>query len=151
MAEGLKAYKKMKHLIGALILGLGLHAPAYAFFIAFDDGTEGATVTDIPGVSFQSFNGFDALYGDCRAGYNCTSDDLGYGGGSYHHNGNFFLWAGPDASAQGAGGRSIDAIAARSPSLSHADHRAALDAANRVEVALRVPDAGAPDLPPENL
>ena len=57
----------------------------------------------------------------------------------------------PDASAQGAGGRSIDAIAARSPSLSHADHRAALDAANRVEVALRVPDAGAPDLPPENL
>jgi len=93
---------KMKNLIGTLILGLGLQAPAYAFFIDFEDGTEGAVVNDITGVSFLDFNGFDALYADCRTGsYNCTSDDLGYGSGSYHHNGNFFLWAGTNADAQG--------------------------------------------------
>ena len=96
--------KNLKNLIGTLILGLGLQAPAYAFFIDFEDGTDGATVNDITGVSFQDFNSFDALYADCRTGsYNCTSDDLGYssGSGSWHHNGDFFLWAGPEADAQG--------------------------------------------------
>jgi len=95
---------KMKNLIGAMILGLGLQTPAYAFFIDFEDGTEGGLVNDIAGVSFQSFNGFDALYADCRAGgYNCTSDDLGYSNnsGTFHHNGNFSLWAGINADAQG--------------------------------------------------
>ena len=92
----------MKSLLGALVLGLGLQAPAYAFFIDFEDGTDGAAINDITGVSFQSFAGYDALYGDSSVGgYNTTSDDLGYGSGSYHHNGDFFLWAGPAADAQG--------------------------------------------------
>ena len=78
-------------------------APANAsFFIDFENGTDGAPVTDIAGVSFQDFNGYDALYGDSRTGqYNTTSDDYGYGSGAYHHNGDFWLWAGPQADAQG--------------------------------------------------
>jgi hypothetical protein len=59
-------------------------------------------VNDITGVSFQNYNGYDALYSDCRTGmYNCYSDDLNYGSGIYHHNGNFSLWAGPEADARG--------------------------------------------------
>ena len=78
-------------------------APASAsFFIDFENGTEGAPVSDIAGVSFQDFNGFDALYGDSRTGnYNTHSDDLNYGDGIYHHNGDFWLWAGPQADARG--------------------------------------------------
>lgn len=72
------------------------------FFIDFEDGLDGAFVNDITGVSFKDFNGYDSIYGDSRIGkYNTTSDDLGYGHGSYHHNGNFWLWAGPNADARG--------------------------------------------------
>ena len=78
-------------------------APANAqFFLNFENGVEGNQVVDIAGVSFQDFNGFPSLYGDSRTGnYNTTSDDLGYGTGNFHHNGNFFVWAGPQATAQG--------------------------------------------------
>lgn len=94
---------RMLRLISVFLLVLFLSVgTSFAFFLDFEDGVEGGTVTDITGVSFQDFNGYDALYGDSRTGgYNTTSDDLGYGGGSYHHNGNFFVWAGPNADAQG--------------------------------------------------
>ena len=73
-----------------------------AFFIDFEDGVEGNPINDIMGVSFLNFNGYDALYGDSRTGlYNTSSDDLGYGTGAYHHNGNMWLWAGPTADARG--------------------------------------------------
>jgi hypothetical protein len=89
-----------------LILGMlfGFTTYAHAFFINFEDGTDGAYVNDITGISFQDFNGYAALYADCRTGaYNCYSDDLGYGNGTqnYHHNGNFSMWAGPEADARG--------------------------------------------------
>jgi hypothetical protein len=89
-----------------LILGMvfGFTTYANAFFLDFEDGTDGNYVNDITGVSFQDFNGYDAIYADCRTGsYNCYSDDLGYGNGTqlYHHNGNFSIWAGPQADAQG--------------------------------------------------
>lgn len=93
-----------KKLIAMFFLMFGFNTASHAFFIDFEDGTDGGLVNDIAGVSFQDFNGFDALYADCRAGtYNCTSDDLAYsnGNGLYHHNGNFSLWAGPQADAQG--------------------------------------------------
>ena len=87
-----------------VMMVLVLHATSYAFLVDFEDGVDGANVNDILGVSFLSFNGFEPLYADCRAGlYNCFSDDLGYGNGSqnYHHYGNFTVWAGPQADAQG--------------------------------------------------
>jgi hypothetical protein len=95
-----------KSLLVLLLMGLALVAPntASAWFINFENGVDGAPVSNIAGVSFHDFNGFDSLYGDSRTGYyNTTSDDLGqtWNGGSYHHNGNFFLWAGPEANAQG--------------------------------------------------
>jgi len=89
-----------------LILGMlfGFTTYANAFFLDFEDGTDGNYVNDITGVSFLDFNGYDAIYSDCRTGaYNCYSDDLSYGNGSqlYHHNGNFSIWAGPQADARG--------------------------------------------------
>ena len=75
---------------------------ASAFFIDFEDGTDGALVNNIAVVSFLNFNGFNPLYADSRTGaYNTHSDDLNYGPGPYHHNGNFWLWAGATANAQG--------------------------------------------------
>ena len=96
----------MKRIL-VLVLGLVVlfAVPNYShalFFINFENGTDGQPVNNIPGISFQSFNGFTSLYGDSRTGnYNTHSDDLNYGSGGYHHNGNFFLWAGTNASAQG--------------------------------------------------
>lgn len=87
-------------LIAGLLFGFSTYANA--FFIDFEDGTDGAPVNNIAGVSFQDAYGYTALYADSRTGgYNTTSDDFGYGTGSYHHNGNFFLWAGPEAAAGG--------------------------------------------------
>lgn len=93
---------KLFRLVSLLVLGVGFQVSAHAFFIDFEDGTDGAPINDIAGISFQDFNGYDALYGDSRTGgYNTTSDDLGYGFGAYHHNGDLWLWAGPSADAQG--------------------------------------------------
>jgi len=93
--------KKLLYVV-AIVSILAFSMPAMAFFINFENGTEGAGVINVTGVSFQDFNGYAPKYGDSRTGgYNTTSDDLGYGGGSYHHNGNFFVWAGPNADARG--------------------------------------------------
>jgi hypothetical protein len=81
---------------------LAISGIANAFTIDFEDGIDGGNVNNISGVSFESFLGYNPLYGDSRtSGYNTTSDDLGYGFGSYHHNGNFFVWSGPNSDARG--------------------------------------------------
>ena len=88
----------------AAILLLASSPAGASFFLDFEDGVDGAPINDITGVSFEDFNGYPSLYGDSRTGqYNTTSDDLGgtWGTGNYHHNGNFFLWAGPQADARG--------------------------------------------------
>jgi hypothetical protein len=75
-----------------------------AFFINFENGTEGARINDIPGISFETFNGYTPLYYDLRtAGHNATSDDLGTsnGTGAYHINGNHCLWGSAEADARG--------------------------------------------------
>ncbi len=92
-------------LMTAMLTLLGISggaALADNFFLNFEEGTDGATVTGISGVSLLSFNGYAPLYGDSRTNsYNTHSDDLNYGYGGYHHNGNFFVWAGSQATAQG--------------------------------------------------
>lgn len=95
--------KRILVVVAALAMVFALQTSANAWFINFEDGTEGAQVVGIPGISFGSYiGGFPPLYGDSRAGYyNTTSDDLGYGSGGFHHNGNFFVWASADP--QGAG------------------------------------------------
>ena len=95
-----------KLLMALLIMGLAVVAPsgASAWSINFENGVDGNPVSDIPGISFHSFNGFDSIYGDSRTdAYNTYSDDLGMGWNdqTYHHDGNLWLWAGPDATAEG--------------------------------------------------
>ncbi len=94
---------KLLRIASALGLCFALNSTvSAAFFYGFEDGTDGAPVNNLSGVIFQDFNGYTSLYGDSSTGgYNTTSDDLGYGTGSYHHNGDFFLWAGSNADARG--------------------------------------------------
>jgi hypothetical protein len=99
----------MKRLpIAMLVMGLAILVPsgASAWCINFENGTDGSPVNDIPGVSFQSFNGFASIYGDSRTDlYNTFSDDLKMSWNDwapqYHHNGDVWLWAGPNATAEG--------------------------------------------------
>ncbi len=96
----------MKKLFGFLLIAsfiaLGGASNSWAFFIDFEDGVDGGQVMDIDGITFQSFNGSWPIYGDSRTNlYNTTSDDLGYGFGNFHHNGNFFVWAGSAPNANG--------------------------------------------------
>ena len=101
MKRKLVAIFSVVMLLAVLVISGGV-ASASNFFLNFENGTEGATVTGIPGVTLEDFNGYNPLYGDSRTGgYNTHSDDLNYGSGSYHHNGNFFVWAGPNADARG--------------------------------------------------
>ena len=73
-----------------------------AFSIDFEDGLEAAGVNDIEGVSFLSYAGNAPSYGDSSTGnYSTTSDDLGYGSGPFHHNGNMWMWAGAGSDARG--------------------------------------------------
>jgi len=75
-----------------------------AFFINFENGEDSARVDDIQGISFETFNGYIPIYSDIRTGtYNVTSDDLdkSYLSGKYHMNGNYCIWAGPEADARG--------------------------------------------------
>ncbi len=90
-------------LVFSFFLLINLSGTASAtFLIDFEDGIEGSPVNDIAGINFQSFNGFSPRYGDSRTGrYSTTSDDLGYGSGQFHHNGNLWLWAGSGADARG--------------------------------------------------
>ncbi len=96
--------KSLSYVFFIVVVIFGYQANAHAFFLDFENGTDGATVTDITGVSFLSYNGYAPLYADIRTGaYNATSDSLGtsYGTGLYHMNGNFSVWAGPNADTQG--------------------------------------------------
>ncbi len=71
-----------------------------AFSIDFENGQEGQRASNFSGITFENFNGFAPVYLDCRAGYNCTSSN-GYGNGSYYVAGDFAIWAGPEATAEG--------------------------------------------------
>jgi len=96
--------KRLLAIFSIAVFFMAFSINASAFSIDFEDGVEGSFVSGISGISFLDFNGFESLYGDSRTGnYNTTSDDLGYSSlaGSYHHNGNFFIWAGKHADAQG--------------------------------------------------
>lgn len=95
--------KKLLLLLSALLIMASLTGNASAFFIDFEDGSDGIMgVNDIEDVSFQIYNGSLPLYGDSRTNkYSTTSDDLGYGNGIFHHNGNLWLWAGMAADATG--------------------------------------------------
>ncbi|SCX76067.1 PEP-CTERM sorting domain-containing protein [Desulfoluna spongiiphila] len=86
--------------MAGLMVFLGING-AWAFSIDFEDGVDGARVEGIEGISFLDFSGNAPMYGDSRKGYNTTSDDLGYGSGPFHHNGNMWLWAGSSADARG--------------------------------------------------
>lgn len=93
----------MAALLTVMLVSGGI-AFADNFFLNFEEGTDGATVTGISGVSLKDFNGYNPLYADIRTGrYNATSDDKGIsmGTGLYHHNGYFAVWAGPNADARG--------------------------------------------------
>jgi hypothetical protein len=91
-----------------LIMGLAILVPsgASAWCINFENGVDGHPADDIQGVSIRSLDGFDSIYGDSRTSlYNTYSDDLDMGWNDwapqYHHNGDFWLWAGPNATAEG--------------------------------------------------
>ena len=69
---------------------------AFAGFIDFEDGTDGAVIAStIDGLEFTTTMGYDWIYGDWREGYNGP-----YPNGSYYSDGNFFAWLGPN---QGSG------------------------------------------------
>jgi hypothetical protein len=94
--------KRLFMFLCSIILVFGMGGSASAFFIDFEDGVDGGYINDITGVTFEDAFGYASIYGDSTTGnYNTTSDDLGYGSGDYHHNGNLWLWAGPNADARG--------------------------------------------------
>jgi len=96
--------RKIFVLLCSAIFIFGTAASSSAFLVDFEDGSNGAAINDIEGVSFKNFSGYDAMYGDSRTGrYETTSDDLGtsYNSGVFHHRGNFWLWAGKAADARG--------------------------------------------------
>jgi hypothetical protein len=83
---------------------LTIASTSQAFFINFENGTDGGRVNDITGISFMNYGGYAPIYSDIRTGlYNAHSDDLNltYGAGQYHLNGYFCIWAGPEADARG--------------------------------------------------
>lgn len=86
----------------AVVFVLGIGSSSEAFFLNFENGTDRGPVTGITGITLQDFNGYNPIYGDTRTRlYNTHSDDLNIGSGIYHHNGNFFVWAGENADARG--------------------------------------------------
>lgn len=94
--------KKTLMLLCALILVGCVVGSASAFKIDFEDGVDGQAIYDIDGVTFKDAFGNAAMYGDSSTGsYSTTSDDLGYGSGQFHHNGDMWLWAGTGADARG--------------------------------------------------
>ncbi len=100
--EKMKIVKTMLTFVFALVVSLVMVGNATAFFIDFEDGVDGAPVTDIPGISFLDYNGYDALYADCTTGsYNCSDMNGSYSYGGYYIYDNVALWAGPNADAQG--------------------------------------------------
>jgi len=97
--------KKFLMVLCAVMLVFCVTGSASAdFFIDFEDGVEGGEINDITGVTFEDAFGYTSRYGDSRTNnYNTTSDDMNqsWNSGNWHHNGYMWLWAGPDASAQG--------------------------------------------------
>ena len=95
-----------KTLLAGLATGLlmfGITGVASAnFLIDFEGGTDGARVDDIAGVSFLNFNNFAPVYLDGSSGnYNIKDENGTYDYGDYAVNGNFGMYAGPEANAQG--------------------------------------------------
>ncbi|MEC4684382.1 MAG: PEP-CTERM sorting domain-containing protein [Nitrospirota bacterium] len=100
--EKMKIVKPMLTFVFALVVSLVMVGNATAFFIDFEDGVNGAPVTDIPGISFLDYNGYASLYLDCSTGsYNCSDMNGSYSYGGYYIYDNVGLWAGPNADAQG--------------------------------------------------
>lgn len=95
---------KKKMLVGLLAstMMLGCVGFANAFSINFESGVDGARVDDITGVSFLNYGGYAPKYLDGRTGaYNVNDADGSYYHGPYQIQGNFGMWAGPEANAQG--------------------------------------------------
>jgi len=94
-------------LAGAVVLTftIAVSSPASAaFLLNFEGFADGDVATGLGAISFQSFNGYTSIIGNSATNlYNTYSDDLGMGwnGQFYHHNGYNWLWAGPNADAQG--------------------------------------------------
>jgi hypothetical protein len=89
-----------------LVTGLAIVVPsnASAWFLDFENGVDGNPVSGIPGISFHSFDGYPSIYGGSQTNlYHTYSDDLGIGWNDqlHHHNGYVWLWASPDATAEG--------------------------------------------------
>ncbi|VAX32327.1 hypothetical protein MNBD_NITROSPIRAE03-101 [hydrothermal vent metagenome] len=100
--EEMRIMKTMLMFVLALALSLVIVGSASAFLIDFEDGVNGAPVTDIPGISFLDYNGYASLYADCSLGsYNCSDMNGSYSYGGYYIYDNVGLWAGPNADAQG--------------------------------------------------
>lgn len=94
--------KKLSVFLFAGFLLIGMVGMASAFSIDFEDGTDGARVNDISGVTFLNYSGFAPMYLDGRTGnYNVSDINGTYNHGSYFIDGNFGMWAGPEANAQG--------------------------------------------------
>jgi hypothetical protein len=58
--------KKFLLVLSMCLFLIGIFGNASAFFIDFKNGTDGAAINDITGVSFQDFNEFDSRYADSR-------------------------------------------------------------------------------------
>ncbi len=94
-----------KILVAGLATGLMMFAMigvANAFLINFENGVDGARVDDIAGISFLNYGGFAPNYLDGRTGtYNVNDANGSYDHGDYQIVGNFGIWAGMAADAQG--------------------------------------------------
>jgi len=92
-----------KKLIAVLAVGVIVscaNGVANAFFIDFEGGVDQAPVDDITGVTFETFNGYDALY-LYGPYYNVNDHDLAYNNGPYQIYGYYGIWAGINADAYG--------------------------------------------------
>ena len=92
--------KKGLIVLMALLMLTVVPFAGHAWFLNFEDGTEGANVTGIPGVTLKDFNGYNPLYGHVL-NYNTYSDDLNIGYGSYHMMGEYSWRGGHDAADAG--------------------------------------------------
>jgi len=88
-------------IVAACLATVSFASTSQAFYLDFESGTDGARVNDIAGVTFLNYGGYAPVYGDSRTGYNTSTTAIPGKSGSYNHDGNFFVWAGPEANAQG--------------------------------------------------
>ncbi len=83
----------------AVLFVLGAAMPATALFTGFEDGTEGATISGVSGLTFTTSGGNDWVYGSIDATappapYNINSIDLAINHGIYQMYGRIFAWLG---------------------------------------------------------